>query len=462
MTSRDLADFEADLDSTDELEQSFSELIKAILDAIKAGSQDDEMELRAELKNRFRLSDDQVNRSLFKTFGASKIKKGKRKHNSVDLQEVKPLTYLMDGWIIRGAVSLLYGRYGTGKTCLALWKAWNLAKGKNILDRDTPCSPAKSLFIATDGGTSPLISAMEQLGIKKEDPLLIPGKDQMIFIWSYEPEQGQDSWIADITGLLKLESFIRENRIGYVVIDSAKRVSSAAGWSYISNESVSEVIKTFHETIAKPFECNIEFISHDGTAAGSHAGAKSWAEDPSMVIQLTPAKDIEGKQVGIKAQFTKDRAAHTDPRRTLSFNLDEGEMVLLEGSNVVGNCKEAITQILWEAYQRGNTTLSRKDITGEAYRLHRASSKTVDNTLGAMAGRRELVRPHRGHYALSPAMMQSLSYKTPDKLGGNISKTIDMTKKKQLPDHIPEGNSVLPKGKASGTHQIPLLTTDLR
>jgi len=58
--------------------------------------------------------------------------------------------------------------------------------------------------------------------------------------------------------------------------------------------------------------------------------------------------------------------------------------------------------------------------------------------------------------------MQSLSYKTPDKLGGNISKTIDMTKKKQLPDHIPEGNSVLPKGKASGTHQIPLLTTDLR
>ncbi|WP_320667931.1 AAA family ATPase [Prochlorococcus sp. MIT 1307] len=443
-------------------ELAYSDLIADIITSIKAADIDSQMFLRAEFKSAFRRTDEQINSALFQALSDNELPNKSPKKRHVDLQSVETLQYSMEGWMLRGDVGLTYGAFGTGKTTLALHKAYNFAKGKNILDRNKPCEPGKSLFIATDSGLSPLKKAMQDLGISDDDPLISNGPQQMIFFWGFAPEQGHSAWSCDIEGVIKLKQFIQEEELNYVVIDSAKSVSSRGGWNYRDNESVRCLLTYMREIICQPNGIFVEFLSHDGTEKGAHAGAKSWAEEPSIVIQLTPAKDIEGKQVGIKAQFKKDRAAHTDPRRTLSFNLDEGEMVLLEGSNVVGNCKEAITQILWEAYQRGNTTLSRKDITSEVYRLHRASSKTVDNTLGAMAGRRELVRPHRGHYALSPAIMQRLSYKTPDKLGGNISKTIDMTKKKQLPDHIPEGNSVLPKGKALGTHQIPLLTTDLR
>ena len=34
---------------------------------------------------------------------------------------------------------------------------------------------------------------------------------------------------------------------------------------------------------------------------GTHAGAKSWAEDPSMVISLDRALDHDGRQVGVTA-----------------------------------------------------------------------------------------------------------------------------------------------------------------
>ena len=46
-----------------------------------------------------------------------------------------------------------------------------------------------------------------------------------------------------------------------------------------------------------------------GTSQGAHAGAKSWAEDPSMVISLTRALDPDGRQVGVEVEFKKDRAA---------------------------------------------------------------------------------------------------------------------------------------------------------
>jgi hypothetical protein len=59
-------------------------------------------------------------------------------------------------------------------------------------------------------------------------------KQQMIWTWAYAPEQGHNAWICDINGVLRLEQFIEAEGISYIVIDSAKSVSSAAGWSHTS------------------------------------------------------------------------------------------------------------------------------------------------------------------------------------------------------------------------------------
>ena len=58
-----------------------------------------------------------------------------------------------------------------------------------------------------------------------------------------------------------------------------------------------------------------------------------------MVVHLTQAKDEEGLKVGVQVHFKKARAAHVDPRRTVRFNLEDGNMKLLTGEIIVESCE---------------------------------------------------------------------------------------------------------------------------
>ena len=394
---------------------SYSGLIAATLQAIRDADENTEMAARAELKHRFRVSDEQISTALFKRHGAEKVAQVLATHDSVDMARVEQLDYLMDGWILKGDLVLTYGGYGTGKTTLALAKIHAHVTGTNLLDRDAPCAPGRALFIATDSGTGPLKKAMEDLRLDPDNsPLMTPGHpDQRIWVWGHEPDQGQASWICDIHGVIRLEQFIKTHGITYVVIDSAKSVSSPAGWSYTSNDSVKALYKYLREGVAQPNGCCIEFLSHDGTEKGSHSGAKAWAEDPSMVCMLKPALNPEtNKFEGVMAEFRKDRAAHVDARRTLRFGLNDGRLELHPDVEVVGSCADAVLTILWEAHQRGLSSVSGRELKSEAVARFNRSHKTVENTLGKITGTGKgpkpspVIRPRHGAYALAPAEIQ--------------------------------------------------------
>ena len=118
-------------------EEKFTFFVSDLIDAIKQQDEDEEMKIMKEIKFRFKLSDDQITRKVMKHFYHIKSDFRPALKDSVDLSTVKPLTYLMDGWLLKGDVSLTYGSYGSGKTTHALYKAINFARGINILDRDT-------------------------------------------------------------------------------------------------------------------------------------------------------------------------------------------------------------------------------------------------------------------------------------------------------------------------------------
>ena len=163
----------------------YSELLDAAIHAITRNSEDREMLIRAELKSRFRVSDEQINTALFKRHGASNVKRVEATHESVRLADVEALSYLMDGWIQKGDIGLTYGSFGTGKTSLALHKAYHYAKGNNILDRTEPCTPGKTLIIATDSGPAALKKSAADIGIDiDQDPFFQPGPHQMIWTWA--------------------------------------------------------------------------------------------------------------------------------------------------------------------------------------------------------------------------------------------------------------------------------------
>ena len=330
----------------------------------------------------------------------------------MDLSKVETLTYLKDGWLPRSDVGLIYGPYGTGKTTLALGLSLALAKGEPFLDRSTPGEKLKSLFIATDSGVTPLKKALEDLGVDPDDPLLKPGHpDQMIWIWGAAADQGHQSWCADINGVVELRRFVLENNIAATFADSAKSISSAAGWKYTDNDAVRELLRYMREGICAPLNHSIVLLSHDGTSPGAHSGAKSWAEDTSMVISLTRTLDHDGRQVGVDVEFKKDRAATVDPHRKLTFSLnrEKGGLLLSPDVESVGTCSEAIIDVLYKAHQNGRNSLRRKSIVDEVWAAHRRSQKTVDNTLGAMVAKKELTKPKPGIYSLSPSMLQRLT-----------------------------------------------------
>jgi len=446
----------------------FTELLELLLKAIKNGREDDQMDCRALLKNHFRLTDEQITSRLFRLFSEKVIKTEKATHAGVDLTKIEQLGYLLDGWIPKGDVALIYGAFGTGKTTLALAMAWALAKGQPFLDRTGDGTSGNSLIIATDSGAGPLKKAMDDLAIDPAD-LLLTNSDpkQKIWIWAYAPEQGHDAWCADINGVVKLEAFIEKHSIDAVFIDSAKSVSSAAGWSYTSNESVSNLLRYLRQSVCQPRNCSIIFLSHDGTAQGSHSGAKAWAEEPSMVIRLAREVDQDGNELGVTAAFLKDRAAVIDVRRKLAYKLsrETGELVLSPEVDIVGSCHNAVIQVLWGAHQRGVESLSRKALLDEVFASHRKSAKTCDNTLGRMTASRQVVKPHRGHYALAPKELQRLhSYRDLYKEGSIRERSQSEAGVCQVPDDFPMAKPVtpeIPKGKTSGTYQIQALPMDL-
>ena len=130
-----------------------------------------------------------------------------------------------------------------------------------------------------------------------------------------------------------------------------------------------------------------------------------------MVISLDRVLDPDGRQNGATAEFKKDRAATVDPHRkmTFSFNRENGGFLLSPECDVVGTCFEAITDVLYKAHQNGRDSLIRQSLGDEVYTAHGYAQKTVDNTVGAMVAKREIVKPARGRVALAPSTLQRLT-----------------------------------------------------
>tara|TARA_Y100001978_G_C23659683_1_gene418013 strand:+ start:32 stop:1330 length:1299 start_codon:yes stop_codon:yes gene_type:complete len=410
-----VADYQAYLEqlenthTTEHVNDRFTDLLNKLLSAIADEKHDEEMAFRSLIKSQFKLHDAKLEAKLFNLLIKKSSSNKTTTSDCVDLSTVEPLTYLMDGWLLEGDISLSYGSYGSGKTTHALYKAINFARGLNILDRDTPCKKGKTLFIVTDGGVNTFKKSMYELAVSENSPLFAKGKNQKIFVWGYEQKQGQPAWAANINGIVKLKKFIEKHNIKYVVIDSAKSVSSRGGWSYIDNESTRVFLQYLREIIAQPNKAHIEILSHDGTARGAHAGAKSWAEEPSMVMHLQAKKDEDTNEtIGVTAEFKKDRAASIDPRRTITYKLVDAEMELVENKDIVGSCEDVILEIMGDFYKQGLEKVSRKHIVDTAYKIASAKRKTVDNTLGIMVNRKKLKRFQKGFYGLVDSEIQKV------------------------------------------------------
>lgn len=375
---------------------SWSDLIGLALEAVKAGDVDAEMELRAEIAGRFRRNDAQVDAALFRLLTEQEAgPKKPESADSVDLRTVQGLDYLVDGFLPANGLTLAYGSKGAGKTTAAVALGFSVVEGRGFLDHSKPAPAGKVLFIASDSGAGPLRTVIQEMGYGDHEALT-PGEGQRFFVWAHEADQGHSAWDVSVRGCVKLLQFVKEKGISLVVIDSAKAVCAKAGLAYTDNDAVNALL-TFMKEVVTP-HASVLFLSHDGTAVGSHAGAKAWAEIVDVVHRQTRP---EGDHRSRTWTVVKNRLG---PTREFSYSLDEGELVLAQGVETIGDASSAVLKVLQEAHAGGKEKLSRKGIHEEVFKRFDFAPKTIDNTLQRLVQGKapKVVRKGKGFYALSP------------------------------------------------------------
>ena len=393
-------------------DQSFTQLIRSTLQAVRDSDLDTEMQLRAKLGHSFRLDHRQVTASLFRLLveqSADESPPADFSDQTLDLDQVEGMDELLPGFIPANDQALIYGKAGSGKTMACLAAAFALIDGVGFLDHDAKADPGKALFIASDSGPSPLKSALYDLGLA-DHPGVRSGPDQRFFVWSHDAKQGLPTWTASISHWIQLLDIIQAKGIDLVLIDSAKAVCSQADpvLSYADNESVSAML-TFVKTVICRYAA-VVWISHDGTEKGSHAGAKAWAEVPSVVhrIERQPEKQSQPARLWT---VVKNRMG---PERQFTYTLNpDGVLEVCQGVEVVRDARQAILTVLTEAVGRGHSSLSRQGLLDEIGQRFRFSKGTIDNSLSQMARAKHpdicRVKSPRGHYKLSPACLQRLN-----------------------------------------------------
>ena len=440
---------------------TYSELLAASLEAIRRSDRDTEMELRAELAIRFRRDHQQIDAALFRLLTQQSIGETtttRPLQTGLDLEQIDGMDSLLDGFLVANDQALIYGKAGSGKTLACLAAGFALIDGTGFLDHDSSPPKGKVLFIASDSGAPPLKGALCDLGLV-DHPAAKPGLDQRFFVWAHDRGQGMPAWTASISDWVRLLDFVAAQKIDLVFIDSAKAVCSQADpvVSYASNEAVSAML-TFVKSVICP-HTSVVWISHDGTEKGAHAGAKAWAEIPSIVHRIEQVPDRPSER---SWTVVKNRMGST---RTFNYTLTpEGQLLVCQGVPVIHNAKDAVLQVLTEAYQRGIPTVSRDGLVDEIGRRWSYAQKTVDNTLSRLA---RMTRPPIcrvgtpvGHYKLSPRMTEELSRQAsqpttiPTPLEGSTQTGKEQDKKPVIERDLVSSRP-FPTGNSEGTEPLP-------
>jgi archaellum biogenesis ATPase FlaH len=387
-------------------ERSWSQLVAAMLDSIKAGDDDAAMATRAEAITRFRRTDSQIEAALFKLHTQQEIGITNAKGpDSLDLGRITGMKWQLEGFTPANDLILVWGEGGAGKTTAALGMGFAVINGEGFLDHTKPATPGKVLFIASDSGPQPLLSAIQELG-HGSHAALAQGPSQAFYVWAADQDQGMTAWAADLRGCIRLLDFIKSHQISLVIIDSCKAVCSGASLDYTNNQLVTALLTYFKEVICP--HTSVIWLNHDGVANGATAGAKAWKEVPSIVHAITNAvvKDSDGKKgrVDNGSRHWTVQKNRMGPKREFDFQLKDGELVVAPDVEKVGNCAEAVVQVISEQLALGINSVAKVDLQSELKRLHGYSHKTLDNTLTTMTrSHRPAIRrclSRRGHYEL--------------------------------------------------------------
>ena len=383
---------------------SYLELLDKTLEAIEIEDENLLMENKAKLIRIYRRNDSQVEAALFKRHREKCYGSIKQNPDSLDLNCITGMDWLLEGFIPDNDLTMVWGKAGSGKTTAMVSAANCVLEGEAFLDHSHSKDTKAVLFIAADSGAPPFMTVLQELGLLDNEKFV--GEKKNFYVWSSDQKQNMKLWSASLYNCIKLLEFIKKKNIGLVIIDSCKAALSNAEMEYTNNVLVTALLTYFKEVIC-PYAAVI-WLNHDGTGKKVHAGAKAWKEIPSIVHWIK-RKDENDKSNQVRTWIVqKSRMGNT---RELDYVLEDG-VLKYKGRDVdvIGNCFEEVKKIMVQNYLHTNKNEISKAALMGLLKSH--SNKTLSNTLTtAIRGKHpEILRVKNrvGHYKLAPRVIDSL------------------------------------------------------
>lgn len=179
-----------------------------------------------------------------------------------------PVPWVIEGLVVRGALTLLNGREGEGKSLLAMALAAGVALGES--QAGLGCNPGKVLIVDTENGAHETHRRVHALGL--------PGTIEM-----YEPDDGKRFDLR--TDLADLGRLLTEVKPDLLILDSFRTL-----WGGEENDSgdVAKCLDPLRNLVRK-HKAGTILLHHSGKGNGGYRGSS--AIGASAELGFTLARD---------------------------------------------------------------------------------------------------------------------------------------------------------------------------
>ena len=350
------------------------DLLNDIFESAVRGDNNSYYEDFAEMENRFRRKQSDIAIDLLRLL-RDKFTNKVYSVGEVDMSKVDSLEYLLEGYVIKGEVGILYAPFATGKTSLACGMVKSGFNKVGFLDQVRKRDGFESLMIMSDGGANRFKEVYEELRLKPE----------MVKVWASDNKQAISNWKCDLRGLIKLHNYLKNNpQIKLIIIDSVISMLSGTHFSYCNNNEVDLIVDFLRSIICEPLGCSIMLLSHLSQDKGASSGAKRWVGACGWAGEIKPVTNNE------QEDYTQRKLLiRKDPingKRVFDFKIDEnGFFIPVYNSDMKGDCFGELKQHI----QQINFATGRRIFSGEDFHQINYSPAQINRNVRAHCTERD-------------------------------------------------------------------------
>lgn len=242
-----------------------------------------------------------------------------------ELENLPDLKWLVDGWIPKPSLTILYGEPGGGKTFAALDLALTVASGSEWMGRKVKNTSV--LYIAAEG----VLGLKNRVkGYRSKAPI---EEDRICFLGTAIDirDTGQ---IGELMTALEQKDFAP----GLIIVDTLARVSTGADEN--SAKDMGMVVEGL-DRLKHTFDASVIAIHHTGKIGKSERGSSALRGAADVMIKCSPTSTLGGKAIRVECDKMKD----TEPFKSVEVDLKQLKLENGASSLVLGDFREGSSTI---------------------------------------------------------------------------------------------------------------------